>query len=458
MDQILEKFAKMTLNVDGDGTIFNMNFDFKTIKWNPIRNHQLTKAIPYWIAAITVGIVSSGYAQLFRYISNVASLLFQENSWLIFFVAPAAFFVGWFLVRRLAPAASGSGIPQILTAIDLHPHNDSPTIKRLLGLKIACIKIISSIFCLFGGGAIGREGPTLQISASIFHFVGSRARKIWPETDHHSWLIAGGAAGIASAFNTPLGGIVYAIEELSSSHFRKFQMAALSAVIISGVIAQAILGPYLYLGYPIIGAISLTILPVAILVGALSGVLGSFFGTALFVGSNFIKTRIAPNKIFLIPILCGFVLATLYYFADTRAIGPGSEINSDLLSGNANHSSILLIFVRFLSSAISYFSGCAGGIFAPSLAIGASLGAEIAKIFAVGHENLLILLGMIGFLTAVTHCPFTSLVLVMEMTDRHSAIFPMMVSALTAQAIAKSISSKSFYEKAKAFYAETERQ
>ncbi len=429
-----------------------MNFDLKSVRWKTVRNHALIKATPYWIAALTVGLVSTGYAELFHWVSIWTARLFQQAIWIPFLFAPSAFLIGWAIVRYFAPTAAGSGIPQVLAAVEMNPQTESTAIRKLLHLKVGIVKIVSSLFCLLGGGAIGREGPTLQISAGIFNFVGSKAKKIWPDIDYQSWIMAGGAAGIASAFNTPLGGIVYAIEELSSAHFRKFQMAALSAVIISGVIAEAILGPYLYLGSPIIGAVSINLLPFALLVGAVSGSIGSLFGTTLFYCSNLIRTRIPPRRTFLIPVSAGLLLAAIYYFIDPRAIGPGSGISSDLLSGGADHSSIALIGIRFVSSAVSYLSGCAGGIFAPSLTIGASIGAEISKFAGEGHENLLILLGMIGFLTAITHCPFTSLVLVMEMTDRHSAIFPMMLAALTAHTLAKAIDAKSFYEKAKVFY------
>ncbi|MDB5038894.1 MAG: hypothetical protein JWQ35_2422 [Bacteriovoracaceae bacterium] len=428
-----------------------MFFRIPQMTWNRLRNHRITQTIPYWIAAVMVGFLATGYAILFNWISKFSSNWFSEFPWLIFIIAPAAFLIGWLLVIRFAPAAAGSGIPQVLAAIELSSDREKE-IRGLLRIRVAVVKIVSSFFCLLGGGAIGREGPTLQISASIFNFVGNRVRKIWPDTDHRSWIVAGGAAGIASAFNTPLGGIVYAIEELSSVHFYKFKMTALSAVIVSGLISQAVLGTYLYLGYPNVPSTGFDIIPLVLFVGLVSGSAGACFGKSLFQLSNMIRLRVIGQKKIFVPLVSGLLLASLYFFVDRRSIGSGSEINSDLLFGGEGHSSLALIFSRFASSLLSYLSGCAGGIFAPSLSIGASIGAEISKFLGNDQQNILILSGMVGFLTAVTHCPFTSVVLILEMTDHHSAIFPLMAAALVAQGVAFSFDSKSFYEKAKIFY------
>lgn len=404
------------------------------------------------MAAVTVGVISSLYAKLFQQVSSWGFRLFEAHAFLSFIIAPTCFLIGWALVKYFAPTAGGSGIPQVLAAIELNPEKDKSVLERLLQLKVTGVKIVSSLFCLLGGGAIGREGPTLQISASIFHFIGNKTRKIWPDFDHKSWVIAGGAAGIASAFNTPLGGIVYAIEELSTAHFHKFKTVALSAVIIAGVSAQAIMGSYLYLGYPKVESATFNFLPVAIFVGLCSGTIGSLFGKVLFFSSSFIRQKVSEKKKFLIPIIAGLILACIYSLIGRNAIGSGGELNSQLLFGGTNQSSLALILARFASTLISYLSGCAGGIFAPSLAMGASIGAEISKFVGTDHSTLTVLLGMTGFLAGVTHCPFTSFVLILEMTDHHSAIFPLMIVSLTAHAVARSIDRISFYEKAKAFY------
>jgi H+/Cl- antiporter ClcA len=148
----------------------------------------------------------------------------------------------------------------------------------------------------------------------------------------------------------------------------------------------------------------------------------------------------------------GLGFASLAWSIDQSVLGSGVELITHLLFQNPHETHWSWIFGRFFGSLLSYISGCAGGIFAPSLAIGGTIGAELSKFFGSDNPNLMILLGMIGFLTGVTRAPFTAFVLVLEMTDRHSAIFPMMVTSLTALGASQFISRHSFYESIKTRY------
>ncbi len=139
---------------------------------------------------------------------------------------------------------------KVMAAIDLTSQQDGNKVSRLLSIKIIIVKIISSLLMVFGGGAIGREGPTIQIAGSVFQTVYKYLPHNWPRTTHANFILTGAAAGPAAAFNTPLGGIVFAIEELSRIHITYFRTALFTAVIIDGLTAQSFLGPYLYLGYP----------------------------------------------------------------------------------------------------------------------------------------------------------------------------------------------------------------
>lgn len=133
-------------------------------------------------------------------------------------------------------------------------------------------------------------------------------------------------------------------------------------------------------------------------------------------------------------------------------MGPGREVIIQLLFKDGGGADWTLALSRFISPVISYLSGCAGGIFAPSLAAGGAIGAILGNLLDASVVNVFVLVGMIGFLTGVTRAPFTSFVLVLEMTDRHTAIMPMMLAALCASMIAKLIDANSFYEHVKASY------
>lgn len=413
---------------------------------------QNTQALALWSAALITGLVAVEYAQLFKFCEHSFLRVYDHNPYLIFIISPLALGLSRLCILKFSPEATGSGIPQVMAANEVDYKHHGPLVDRLLSLRVAVVKIISSVLTVSGGGAIGREGPSLQISACIFHFFEKRIRKLQPNIDSHTWIIAGSAAGLAAAFNTPLGGIVYAIEEMGSLHFHKVKTSLLSSVIIAGLVSQWLLGPYLYIGVPkLLNALSLQALPYALIAGILCGGLGGVFGNALaalvkwrakFNGNHFRQVMIAA--------LSGVVLSALIWF-DRNNAGSGTELIRGLLLGG-QHSTPFSGAGRFLATVITYFSGSAGGVFAPAMAAGAAIGSSLEHLIGSGHPNLLILLGMIGFLTGVTRTPFTSFILVLEMTDRHSAIFPMMVCALVANRMAKVINVHGLYEITKLKY------
>ena len=397
------------------------------------------------LAAILTGLLSVGYATAFRFVESNYDKLLELTPSAAFAIAPLLFVLAWWLVHRFAPEAAGSGIPQVMAAIDLeYEGKNKRFIDTLLSLRTGVVKVLSSLVCLAGGGAIGREGPTLQISAIVFHFFGQLVRRLYPESKEQTWVIAGAAAGLASAFNTPLGGIVYAIEELGMKHFHTVRTALLTSVIISGLVAQSLLGSYLYLGYPQLHPIPLSGWPLVIATGFVAGLCGAFFSEFLLFVLRLKRGLKSSWQLALFAIGCGLFAACL--IADNKAAhGPGSAvINHALFSGEA--ATLRLSIERFLGTAVAYLTGAAGGIFSPSLAIGSCVGSYMASLFGNPEIGFFAILGMIGFLTGVTHTPFTSFILVMEMSNGSSGIFPMMVVALIANSTAKSIRSHSFYE------------
>ena len=402
--------------------------------------------IGLWTSAIVAGGFAVAYALAFRHLEAFARTWAAAGAtW--YFMSPAAIFAAWAIVRFLAPDAGGSGIPQIMAANDLdYEGAGRARVDRLLSLRTMVVKVISSLLCVAGGGAIGREGPTLQISASLFHLLGRGVRRFTP-TQEQTWIVAGAAAGLAAAFNTPLGGIVYAIEELGSQHFLKVRTAVLSAVIIAGVVAQIALGSYLYLGLPNLQNINVGFLPWAVVTGALSGLCGSLFGLTLYKLSA-LRAKLSVFWQAVAALTCGLIICELTRVTPP-AIGPGVEIMTDMLF-RGRVADFSLVATRVFATSVAYLSGAAGGIFAPSLAMGATVGSLLTQWLHLDHPNLMILLGMIGFLTGVVRTPFTSFILVVEMTDRHSAIFPMMIAALSAQSVAHLVDTHGFYERTKA--------
>jgi H+/Cl- antiporter ClcA len=420
-----------------------------------LRTSPAMQGLPFWIAAIFVGFVATAYAQAYHYIEALLQQILLIHPHILWVLSPLCFTLGWWLVHTLSPGAGGSGIPQVLAVYSLsEPQKYKKSIRRILGIRVWVTKIISSLLCALGGGGLANEGPTIQIASGIFFSVGKRFQSIWPQIKPDFFLVTGAGAGVAAAFNTPLGGIVYAIEEFASAQLHRFKTALIAAVIVAGLIAQWLVGSYLYLGFPIIEAITPRSYAWVIVLAALGGIWGALFGRVCYSTTAWrLKNITRPLQKLSLAIITGFIIAGLYYFIDSRSIGSGKNVVVDLLFNSYQaEASSSLVLTRFLSPLVSYLSGCAGGVFAPALAAGGSLGAWFAEALNSPNQNLLILIGMISFLTGMTRLPFTSFVLVLEMTDRHSAIFPMMIAALVAQATARLIDKQTLYEKLKPLY------
>jgi H+/Cl- antiporter ClcA len=409
--------------------------------WKDPNNLQ---TLAFWISAFLASLVSVTYAGLFKMAEGFYGDLYAQHPALVWLWTPLCLLAAWALVAFLAPEASGSGIPQVLAANDLNYKSQRAWVDRLLSLKVVGIKIASSLLSSLGGAVTGREGPTIQVSTGIFHAVGRLFRRFQTQADASAWIVAGAAAGLASAFNTPLGGIVFAIEEMSV-HFKRFRTVLISSIVIAGLVSQWILGSYLYLGHPDVGDVSpLSLLAPALGVGLVSGAFGAFYGLCikwLLNSRDRLRGRLQWG---ILVVACGLIMAALALF-NPHTSGSGLEVINALLF-KGEKSEWYLPLLRAAGSLVFYVSGAAGGIFAPALAAGACTGSVLASWFHSGSANLLILLGMVGFLTGVTRTPFTAFVLVVEMTDHHAAIFPIMLSALTAELVARVIDKESFYE------------
>jgi H+/Cl- antiporter ClcA len=217
---------------------------------------NLLQALPFWIASVITGLIAVLYTKLFELAQKANLYILGIHEWLLIIITPICFLISWWIVKKFAPFARGSGIPQVMAAIQFSNPKDNHKVSIMLSLKTIFFKITSSLILVFGGGAIGREGPTIQIAGSIFRKVNQWLPIWWPKISKKNMIITGAAAGLAAAFNTPLGGIVFAVEELSKTHINYFKTAVFTAVIIAGLTAQAILGPYLYLGYPVVNNLS----------------------------------------------------------------------------------------------------------------------------------------------------------------------------------------------------------
>ena len=426
---------------------------FHKIKNEKIKANLL-QALPFWVASVVTGLIAVIYSKLFFLAEAGSHFLFQHYHWLPFFVTPICFFTAVWVVNRFAPFAKGSGIPQVTAAIELANPKSHDRVNQLLSIRVILTKIISSAILALGGGIIGREGPTIQIAGSIFRKINQWLPDWWPKISKRNMIMTGAAAGLAAAFNTPLGGIVFAMEELTKTHISFYKTAIFSAVIIAGITAQAFLGPYLYLGYPDVSHLSTLIFLGTLLVSVIAGLAASIMCKLMLKlikwKSNFIKRW----KRWAYILVCSLVVAMMAIYTNQEYLNSGKELMSRILFSTDKFVHWYTPIIRILGSIVSFTSGAAGGVFAPALASGASIGSAISGLLSLSasNTNLLILAGMVAFLTGVTRSPFTSAILVLEMTEGHHIIFHLMLAALTANLMAHFIDKKSFYDHLKDQY------
>jgi len=425
-----------------------------------IRNEKvkqnILQAIPFWIASIITSLVAIFYAKSFAWAEKLTTVIFNYHAWLLFIITPVCFILSWWIVRKFAPYSKGSGIPQVMAAIELTTPKHNDKIKKLLSLRIIVVKFISSIIMVIGGGAIGREGPTIQISGSIFRKVNEILPPWWPKISKKNMIMTGAAAGLAAAFNTPLGGIVFAVEELTKMHFNNFKAAIFTGVIIAGLVVQSMLGTYLYLGFPQVYNITYTMLFGVILVAIVAGVFGSGMSKIMWKILQW-KSTFKTNKQHVFYLLfCSLTVASMAYFVNASILGSGKELLTTTLFSAEKYTHWYTPLLRTLGSVLAFTSGSSGGIFAPGLSAGGSIGSVLSGWFelSASYTNLMILAGMVAFLTGITRAPFTSAILVLEMTDRSNLILHLMLAAIIANFVSVIVDKDSLYDHLKHQYLE----
>jgi H+/Cl- antiporter ClcA len=423
------------------------------IKNDKIRNNFL-QAIPFWTASLITGLIAVYYAKAFAWSESLCFSIIHTHKWYLFFLCPVCFVASWLIVKLGAINAKGSGIPQVMASIELATPRNNHLVEKLLSIKVMFVKILSSFLMILGGGAIGREGPTIQIAGCVFRKVNQLVPRSWPPISKKNMIMTGAAAGLAAAFNTPLGGIVFAVEELAKTHISYFKTALFTAVIIAGLTAQALLGPYLYLGYPDVSNVSNYMFFYVVLVAIVAGLAGSGISKLILKILNWKRGLKKMTHELLFVLVSGLIVSLIAYFFTIGILGSGKAQMSDMLFTSAKYGGWELTLSRIFGPLVSFTTGAAGGIFAPALSAGAAVGSLTAEIFHMANAdaNILILAGMVAFLTGVTRTPFTSAILVLEMTDRHNVIFHLMLAGMVASIVSMVIDKESLYERLKHQY------
>lgn len=402
------------------------------------RNRWRTRLL-FVVGGSLVGAVAAGLATLAEYAQAGFLRVLAVDRWLGLVVTPLGFGLAVYAAGRWFRNSQGSGIPQAIVA---HRLNDSSARARLVSPRIAAGKIVLTVFGLLCGASAGREGPTVQIGASILFSLGQLSRR-----RQAGLIVAGAAAGVAAAFNTPLAGIIFGIEELTRSFERHTSGLIVSCVIAAGIVSLALLGNYTYFGTSsgvLQGGWSWL---VVLLCGVVGGLGGGLFSRIVIAGASGIPgkagmlTRRYPASF---AVLCGLGVALCGLLSGDSVYGTGYREVSAALDGTRPLSPVFGA-LKFIATALTSVSTLPGGIFSPSLAIGAGLGANVANLFAGIDVSSVMLLGMVAYLAGVVQAPITAFVIVMEMTDNHAMLIPLMTAALIAHVTSRLICREGIY-------------
>jgi H+/Cl- antiporter ClcA len=402
--------------------------------------------------AVIAGLVVVGFTGLTNLAFEAFGAMSAFGWWVPLLLSPAVAAAVVWLTRRFAPGAAGSGIPQVMAALE--PEVEASQRGMFVSLRLSIAKVLLTSAGLVGGLSLGREGPSVQIAAGIL----LTARRFLPErrmkdplrsaqheggpVSPHALLVAGGAAGIAAAFNTPLAGVMFAIEELSRSPEQRSSGLIVAAIVLAGLIGVSMHGNATYFGLIRVLPIGWTLLLPGLLVAVAAGAAGGLFSRLLIASlSGRPADRIGAwrrSHPVAFAAGCGLAVAVIGIASHGATFGSGYEHTRSLLEGRAQAPATDTL-LKFVATWLTTWSGVPAGIFAPSLSIGAGLGNDIAVLTGYVHPPTLIALGMAGFLAAATQAPLTSFIIVMEMVDGHAMVLSLMACSLIASGVSRII-------------------
>jgi H+/Cl- antiporter ClcA len=391
------------------------------------------------LGGVAVGAAAVALAMLADWAQLAFSHLLAQSRYVSLLITPLGFALSVFLTNRFFPNSQGSGIPQAIAARHL---TDQAARGRLVSIRIAIGKVLLTLLGLLCGASAGREGPTVQVGASIMFALGRMSPRRQP-----GLILAGAAAGVSAAFNTPLAGIVFGIEEMSRTFEVRTSGLIIGTVIAAGLTSLALVGNYDYFGSSTTMLRHSTDWLAVPLCGVFGGLAGGVFSRIVIamarglpgMAGSAIKRHPIPFAL-----VCGLGVALCGLASGDMIYGTGyAQVKTALDSGIPMpwHFSPL----KLIATAFSAVSGIPGGIFSPSLAVGAGLGSDLAQLFPDASLGAIMLLGMVSYFAGVVQAPITAFVIVTEMSNDHTMVVPLMTASLIAYATSRLVCHEGIY-------------
>ncbi|MBN9147413.1 MULTISPECIES: chloride channel protein [unclassified Nitrobacter] len=388
---------------------------------------------------VAVGAAAVGLTQASDLAQFLFARLLEKWRYASFVVTPLGFVLSVFLTLRFFPNSQGSGIPQAIAARQLGDHEAR---GRLVSFRIGVGKILLTVLGLLCGASVGREGPTVQIGASIMFAIGRMSPRRQP-----GLILAGAAAGVAAAFNTPLAGIVFGIEEMSRAFEVRTSGLIIGTVIAAGLTSLALVGNYAYFGHTATtlgNGVDWLAVPICGVVGGLAGGLFSRLVILVAFGLPGRLGLLIKRHPLAFAFACGLGVAVCGYLSGDTIYGTGYAQVKHALESEAPLPESFGV-LKLLATLFSTVSGIPGGIFSPSLAAGAGLGSNVAHFFPGTPMGAILLLGMVSYFAGVVQAPITAFVIVTEMTDNHAMVVPLMAAALIAYGSSRLVCKEGVY-------------
>ncbi|TWI54366.1 H+/Cl- antiporter ClcA [Pseudomonas duriflava] len=407
------------------------------------RLRSVRQRLAFWMGALLVGLAALAFAWLADKAFGLFQALLDQSAWWPWLITPLGFALLVWLTEGLLRPARGSGIPQVIAALE------RPTSRfrsQLLALPIAAAKMGLTVIALLAGGSVGREGPTVHVGAALMYAFGRRLG-LYGRKTVSGLILAGGAAGIAAAFNTPLAGVVFAIEELSHTFEQRFSGLVLTAVVIGGMVTLGLVGPYSYFGVVSASLPWGSAWSAVIACGLLGGLLGGSYARLVIPTKRgwlgrlgAVRARFPVRFAF----ICGLLMAVLGLLSGQHVFGTGYDETRAILEGEPLTGHGFLVW-KFLANVVSYLAGIPGGLFSPSLTVGASFAPWIADWLPGVTLKTGALLGMAAYLAGVTRTPLTSTVITLELAHSPDMAIPVLAACLVSTGVSGWISPTSLY-------------
>ncbi len=403
------------------------------------------RRLAFWGGAVVVGLTASIFALGGTYAQELFRRVLGWSHWLPLILTPLTLGLVAYMTQRYFKGAEGSGIPQTIAAIRMKNPEDQ---EAVLSIRVTLGKMFLTWLGLMGGASVGREGPTVQVGAALLYSL-QRIVRFPPHLMERGLIVAGGGAGVAAAFNTPLAGIVFAIEEMARSFEERSSGILLTAVIVAGLAAVYVLGDYTYFGVSHASLSGAEALVGVLICGVVGGVLGGGFSLLVLVydarglpGRMGVYLRTHPVSF---AAACGLALAVLGLLSGDTVFGSGYLEAKHLLEGTQVVPQGYGL-MKILATLVSFVSGIPGGLFAPSLSAGAGIGHNIAVLLGTTEPGGVVLLGMAAYFAGVVQAPITAFVIVMEMTANNAMVVPLMAVTVLANVISRMVCPRPLYK------------